>query len=103
MERRAGTPCGSDEPLAPFPLWRLLVSQVILEYSRSVAGNALSDLLGRMDEVLAWKDREVILKEGDGTALSGRFLGLGPGGGLLLRTGHDERRELFSGSLSLAH
>lgn len=101
--RPAGITCASEEPLAPFPLWRLLVSQVILEYSRSVTNNGFSELLGRMDEVLAWRGRDVVLQETDGSTRAGRFLGLGPGGGLVLRTGHGEEREFFSGSLLLSH
>ena len=91
----------SDEPLAPFVLWRRLVSEVILAYSRAVQGRGLPEVLDAMDSVLAWKEREVILMEGDEAMLQGHFLGLGPGGGLLLRLGHGERREFFSGSLSL--
>jgi BirA family biotin operon repressor/biotin-[acetyl-CoA-carboxylase] ligase len=92
----------AEEPLAPFLLWRQLVSKAILSYSRAVKGRRLPELLSSLDPVLAWKGREVVLYEGTERSLSGRFLGLGPGGGLCLRLEHGETREVFSGSLALA-
>ena len=91
-----------QEPVAPFVLWRRLVSEAILTYIRSVQGRSLPELLDEINGVLAWKNRTVLLLEGSEPALCGSFLGLGPGGGLLLQLPHGERREVFSGSLSLA-
>ena len=92
----------NQESIAPFALWRRLVSELILTYTRNVQGRSLPDLLDEIDSVLAWKNKAVIFVEGDEGALHGSFLGLGPGGGLLLQLSHGERREVFSGSLSLA-
>lgn len=91
----------AEEPLAPFPLWRRLVSEIILAYGHSAAGRDLGHILGLVDASLAWKGRSVVVRDGgDGTS-RGRFMGLGPCGGLLLRSGAGERQELFSGSLFL--
>jgi BirA family biotin operon repressor/biotin-[acetyl-CoA-carboxylase] ligase len=90
------------EAPAPFILWRRLVSEAILAYSRAVEGRSLSDLFSPLDSVLAWKGREVIVREGAKVALSGRVLGFGPGGGLRLRLEQGEIRHVFSGSLALA-
>jgi BirA family biotin operon repressor/biotin-[acetyl-CoA-carboxylase] ligase len=92
---------GKEAP-APFALWRRLVSEAILAYSRAVEGRSLSDLFSSLDSVLAWKGREVIVREGAKAALSGRVLGFGPGGGLRLRLEQGEIRHVFSGSLALA-
>ena len=94
-------PEAEQEPLAPFVLWRRLVSEAVLAYIRHVQGRSLQELLAAMDGVLAWKGRNVELVDGGEAALRGRFLGLGPGGGLLLELPHGERREVFSGSLCL--
>jgi len=93
---------GRQSFIAPFVLWRRLVSELILTYIRSVQGRSLSELLEEIDGILAWKKRTVILTEGGEAVLHGNFLGLGPSGGLLLQLSHGERREFFSGSLSLA-
>ena len=61
----------------------------------------MPDLLDAIDGVLAWKNRSVIYGDGDAESLRGRLLGLGPGGGLLLQLPRGEKREFFSGSLSL--
>ena len=90
-----------QEPLVPFLLWRRLVSEAILTYIRNVQGRSLPELLDEINGVLAWKNRTVLLMEGSKVALHGSFLGLGPGGGLLLQLPHGERREVFSGSLCL--
>jgi BirA family biotin operon repressor/biotin-[acetyl-CoA-carboxylase] ligase len=90
------------EPIAPFALWRRLVSELILTYTRHVQGRSLPELLDKIDGVLAWKNRAVICSEGDEYALRGKLLGLGPGGGLLLQLPNREKREVFSGSLFLA-
>lgn len=91
-----------EEPLAPFALWRHLVSAAILEYSHSVAGQSLAKALAGCDRLLAWKGRAVVLAEADGSSISGICLGLGKNGGLLLRRADGDLREHFSGSLSLA-
>ena len=93
----------SAEPFAPFALWRSLVSEAILEYTRSVEGKSLPAVLACVDSILAWKGETVTLAEGDGTFFSGRYLGLGEQGGLLLRCTGGEPREIFSGSLSLGN
>lgn len=90
-----------EEPLAPFPLWRRLVSEVILEYSQSLSGNRLADTLCLVNASLAWKGRNVVVRDGGDRAEQGRFMGLGPCGGMLLSPCSGERRELFSGSLFL--
>ena len=92
----------NQEPIAPFALWRRLVSELILTYTRNVQGRSLPGLLDDIGSVLAWKNRAVIFVEGDEGVLRGNFLRLGPCGGLLLQLPHGERREVFSGSLSLA-
>ena len=94
---------GTQRPIAPFALWQRLVSTVIFTYISKIQGRSLPELLEKVSGVLAWKNRAVILTEGDESALRGNFLGLGPGGGLLLHLPHGERREFFSGSLSLAY
>ncbi len=91
-----------EEPLAPFALWRHLVSAAILEYSHSVAGQDLTTALAGCDRLLSWKGRAVVLAEADGTSVSGFCQGLGKNGGLLLRRADGDMREYFSGSLSLA-
>ena len=91
-----------QEPITPFALWRRLVSELILTYTRHVQGRSLPELLDKIDGVLAWKNRAVICSEGDEYALRGKLLGLGPGGGLLLQLPNREKREVFSGSLFLA-
>lgn len=90
-----------EEPLAPFALWRHLVSATILEYSRSVAGRSLSHALAEFEHLLAWKGRQVTLTEADGSSCSGRYQGLGKNGSLLLRCADGSTQEFFSGSLSL--
>ena len=90
-----------EEPLAPFPLWRLLVSEIILAYTHSVCGRGLAHLLGQVNDSLAWKGRNVVVRDGDASTAKGRFMGLGPCGGMLLRPGPGECRELFSGSIFL--
>ena len=90
------------EAPAPFFLWRQLVSEAILAYSRAVEGRSLSDLFSSLDSVLAWKGREVVVREGANAVLSGRILGFGPGGRLRLRLTQGEIRHVFSGSLALA-
>lgn len=89
-----------EEPLAPFALWRKLVSEAVLAYIRDIQGRTVPELLTAIDGVLAWKHRDVILAESGEAVLKGCFLGLGPGGGLLLRLPHGEHREVFSGSLA---
>lgn len=120
-----------DAPLAPFPLWRRLLCALILEYAegieryglpyaleglnsefpqqpaalpgaeRQVCHAASSEADGvRLPPLLAWKGRKVRLSEGED--LCGRMLGVGPGGGLLLKLSDDAERECFSGSLSLS-
>lgn len=91
----------AEEPLAPFPLWRRLVSEIILEYGCSVSGRGLAHMLGLVNAALAWKGRLVVVRDGDNDASSGRFMGLGPCGGMLLCPGAGEKQELFSGSLFL--
>lgn len=92
----------AEEPLAPFGFWRRLVSEAILAYSRLVKGQTLSEIFTALSPHLAWKGRDVVLREGGDATLSGRFLGLGHGGGLRLQLKHGEICEVFSGSLSLA-
>ena len=94
--------CEGEEPLAPFALWRHLVSAAILEYSHSVAGQSLTKALAGCDRLLAWKGRAVVLTEADGSSISGFCQGLGQNGGLLLRRADGDLQEYFSGSLSLA-
>ena len=91
----------NQKSIAPFALWRRLVSEAILTYIRKVQGRSLPELLDEINGVLAWKNKAVILMEGNRAALHGGFLGLGPGGGLLLQLAHGDRREFFSGSLAL--
>lgn len=91
----------AQEPLAPFPLWRRLVSELVLEYSHSVSGRGLTHMLERVDASLAWKGRSVVVRDGDNAETCGRFMGIGTCGGMLLCPGTGERQELFSGSLSL--
>lgn len=91
-----------NEPLAPFLLWRLLVSGAILEYSRAVSGRDLASLLAELEEHLAWKQRRVCVLEEEDAPIEGLFLGLGPKGGAMLGLPDKTRRECFSGSLSLA-
>ena len=92
----------TEEPLAPFALWRHLVSAAILEYTRSVAGQSLPRVFAAFDHLLAWKGRQVTLTEADGSVFSGRYQGLGETGGLVLQSADGGQREFFSGSLSLA-
>lgn len=89
-----------QEPMAPFILWRRLVSEAILAYIRGVRGRSMPEMLADINNVLAWKDRTVVHTEGNAAKTLGCFLGLGPAGGLLLRLPHGEYREVFSGSLS---
>ena len=91
-----------EEPLAPFALWRHLVSAAILEYSHSVAGQSLARALAGCGHLLAWKGKAVVLAEADGSLISGLCQGLGDSGGLLLRRADGTLQEYFSGSLSLA-
>ena len=91
----------SQESITPFALWRRLVSELILTYTRNVQGRSLSALLDEINGILAWKNRAVICGEDNEDALRGSILGLGPSGGLLLQLPHGERREIFSGGLSL--
>ena len=93
---------GAEEPLAPFALWRHLVSAAILEYTCSVAGRSLSRVLDGFERLLAWKGKRVILTEADGSSFSGRYQGLGGKGGLLLQHDDGSENEFCSGSLSLA-
>lgn len=93
---------GPYEHLPPFPLWRRLVSEAVLEYELRIRGRDKADLMAELGGFLAWKRRFVLLgDEGDAEAVRGLFLGLGPQGGALLRLEGGER-ELFSGSLALA-
>lgn len=92
-----------DEPLAPFALWRHLVSRAILAYTNCVAGSEKASVLAALEEMLIWKGRAVVLAEEgvDGSAIRGRFLGLGERGGLLLHDATGRPGEYFSGSLAL--
>lgn len=87
------------ETIAPFVLWRRLVSESVLAYSRFVAGRPRSGVLKDVEAVMAWKGREVAIRDGTDPPLSGRLLGLGPGGGLHLLRSWGETQEIFSGSL----
>ena len=100
-EARCARDDDAEEPLAPFPLWRRLVSEIILAYSHSAAGSDLTHMLCLVDASLAWKGRSVVVRDGNDCTARGRFMGLGPCGGLVLWSGAGERRELFSGSLFL--
>lgn len=84
--------------LSPFPLWRHLVSALILAYTRRIATLTPGDF----DSLLAWKGRMVVLAESDGNRLAGRHMGLGKHGGLRLQRRNGDEEEFFSGSLSLA-
>ncbi len=92
---------GGQGALAPFVLWRRLVSEALLVYIRHVQGRSMPEVLAAIERLLAWKGRAVALMDGDEDSLTGHCVGLGPGGGLLLQLSHGERREFFSGSLSL--
>ncbi|MDL2317244.1 hypothetical protein LJC59_09295, partial [Desulfovibrio sp. OttesenSCG-928-A18] len=97
-------PCGAlaepDEVLAPFVIWRQLVSGAVLAYSHCVEGRPLPQILGDLEQYLAWKGCPVKLLEADRTApRTGFFIGLGPKGGLLLREGREAADEYLSGSL----
>lgn len=111
-----------DLPLAPFCVWKQLVTRVILEYSHFVARLGLPYVLANlngadtsraihasgnaavhaeaMPAILAWKGKSVIQADNDG--ISGRCLGIGPCGGLLLALTDGKEQEFFSGSFSLA-
>lgn len=119
-------PLDDDTHLAPYPLWKQLVAGMILEYNNSIArygqpfvidalnsesGEALSTPVPDMGKqrntpgengetpLLTWKGQRVLLSEGEG--VHGRMMGVGPGGGLLLRLPGGSEHEFFSGSLSL--
>lgn len=92
---------GADEPLAPFPLWRRLVSEAILAYTRLVAESEPQALFAAIEGLLAWKGRAVTIQDYGEAEFSGRLLGLGPGGGVALRREDGHAREFFSGSLLL--
>lgn len=87
----------TDEPLAPFPLWRLLLCNSILEYGNSVAGREPGMVLEDASACLAWRQEPIRLT--DAGEVPAVCLGLGPGGGILLRLENGEEREFFSGSL----
>lgn len=93
--------CERGKLLAPFALWRHLVSAVILEYTHSVEGRSLSRALAGFERLLAWKGRWVTLTEADGSSFSGCYQGLGETGGLRLLSADGHCHEFFSGSLSL--
>lgn len=100
----AGTEEGgseNEEPLAPFGLWRHLVSAAILGYTRSVQGQSLPRVLAGFSRLLAWRERWVTLTEADGSSFSGWHQGLGETGGLRLLSADGRSHEFFSGSLSL--
>lgn len=111
-----------DLPLAPFSLWKQLVTRVILEYSGFVARLGLPYVLAclnspdtfhavhaagegtaygeGMPAILAWQGKSV--RQSDHDEISGRCLGVGPCGGLLLALADGKEKEFFSGSFSLA-
>ncbi len=90
-----------DEPLSPFGLWKSLVERCIMEYAHNIAGRCQKEIFAAAQSLLAWKGRRVAIVENDTPLYSGECVGLGPCGGLLLRTrGGDS--EIFSGSLRLA-
>ncbi len=88
-----------DEPLAPFSLWRSLVQQCIMEYTHKVAGQSLERILAGAASALAWKNLPVTVVEGGECLHKGICTGLGPNGGLLLRTNSNPSLEVFSGSV----
>lgn len=90
-----------DEPLSPFRLWQSLVERCIMEYTCSISGRDLKEILAAADSVLAWKGRRVLVVENDTPVRSGECMGLGPRGGLVVRA-HGADNEVFSGSLRLA-
>ena len=108
----------ANVPFAPFSFWKFLVSSLILEYFRTAARHGLPYVLEDLNHgirpevsatggeascaqpLLAWKDRRVLLCEGENAR--GRLLGVGPGGGVLLGLDSGGEREFFSGSLSLS-
>ncbi|MDR0339780.1 MAG: hypothetical protein LBH65_05845 [Desulfovibrio sp.] len=90
-----------EEPLAPFPLWRLMAAEMLLAYENAIRGKALAALFERLEGFLAWKGQRVRVVDASEPPVRGSFLGLGPGGGLSLRLDSGSLCEYFSGSLSL--
>ena len=100
----AGLLLGKDETvssLAPFPLWRMLAKELMAVYSQtfSSASAALPDMVAPF---LAWRGEAVRVSDENGAVLNGTLEGVGPAGGLFLRTSDGRRHELFKGSLALA-
>lgn len=104
MSEESSIPGGDAEnPLAPFVLWRHLVSGAVLAYDSFLAGHEKTDVIAALDDLLIWKGRAVVLAEEGvgGSVIRGCFLGLGERGGLLLRDATGRTGEHFSGSLAL--
>ncbi len=89
-------------------LWFALVRRLIVSYVHSDSKQKPSDLLVMAEPFLAWKGREILLREVDypEQPLRGTLLGLSSRGGLRLLT-HENRdssgrveREVFSGGIS---
>lgn len=100
----AGLLLGTDEvasSLAPFPLWRMLVKELMAVYSQtfSSVADSLPEIIAPF---LAWRGEAVRVSDANGAVLYGKLEGIGPAGGLFLRTSDGRRHELFKGSLALA-
>ncbi|MDR1947745.1 MAG: biotin--acetyl-CoA-carboxylase ligase [Desulfovibrio sp.] len=94
-------PGSAGSAVAPFYLWRILLSGIIVACGAGAGKRTLPELVGESAHLLAWTGRKATMEDGGHAPVAGRILGCGPGGGLLLRPDNGSIQEIFTGSLSL--
>lgn len=86
---------------APFPLWVDLVRECMDIFAAQYAGATLEQAIALAQEQLVWRSQPVeLVEEGEGV-VQGICLGLGPQGGVLVRTAAGEVCEHTCGQLRL--
>lgn len=84
---------------APFPLWLDLVRECMDIFATQYAEAPLEQALALAEEQLVWRSQPVELVEEGEDVVQGTCLGLGPQGGVLVRTRAGAVCELTSGQL----
>lgn len=89
------------ETIFPFALWRFLVEQIIIEYTKNIVGKKYSVILNNAENYLAWRGQLLALIEGNEPVLSGICKGIGENGGILIQPFGKDIYELSSGTIRL--
>jgi BirA family biotin operon repressor/biotin-[acetyl-CoA-carboxylase] ligase len=87
--------------VAPLPLWRILVSDLIVACRPEAGKRTPAELVGESSCLLAWTGRRALMDDGGPAPVTGRILGCGGDGSLLLRLDDGSGRKFFNGSVTL--